>query len=149
MDYDIKPFLESTADWNKDPNAYLKRYYSLYHKRGQEGEIDVYVRQAPNKICVLGLLEPSRDYKSIKFNTELIGEKIKRDTVLCELLDGEGQTVASVKAHMEGKLLELHTELVDNLDLLFNRSLDHGFIAVIMPKHEDSTIQLAAYDIQT
>lgn len=139
--YDAQPFMELTAEWNKDPNAYLKRYYTLYYKK----EDNLYVRQAPNKICVLGLLEASADsIKSIKFNTDLIGQNIKKNTVLCELTGSDDQT-RSVQAFMDGKLLEFNTALTDNLDLLFNRSLDYGFLAVIMPKHENSSIQLQEY----
>ncbi|CAO3688787.1 unnamed protein product [Rhizopus microsporus] len=131
--YDAQPFMELTAEWNKDPNAYLKRYYTLYYKK----EDNLYVRQAPNKICVLGLLEASADsIKSIKFNTDLIGQNIKKDTVLCELTGSDDKT-RSVQAFMDA--------LTDNLDLLFNRSLDYGFLAVIMPKHENSSIQLQEY----
>lgn len=139
-DYDVTPYLEITAEWNKDDKAYLKRYYTLYYKD------DIYVRQSPNKICVLGLRQPS-DIKEIKFKTELVGEKVKPTTVICELMTNENEIIP-VCANMEGKLLELHTELAENINLLITRSLDLGFIAVIMPKYEETSIQLAGYEIQ-
>ncbi|CAO3691870.1 unnamed protein product [Rhizopus stolonifer] len=119
-DYDVTPYLEITAEWNKDDKAYLKRYYTLYYKD------DIYVRQSPNKICVLGLRQPS-DIKEIKFKTELIGEK-------CVLI-----WRASCSNYIRNWLRH---QLVDHSTFGF------GFIAVVMPKYEDSSIQLAGYEIQ-
>ncbi|KAI9262003.1 hypothetical protein BY458DRAFT_515540 [Sporodiniella umbellata] len=141
-DYDIKPYLESTAQWNNDDKAYLKRYFTLYYKD------DVYVRQSPNKICVLGLRQPVATIKTISFKKELIGEKVKKDTVLCEYVNDHDITF-QIKANMDGKLLELHQELENDIELLITRPLDLGFIAVIMPKHEDSSVQLAGYEVQS
>ncbi|GAA5811348.1 hypothetical protein MFLAVUS_004781 [Mucor flavus] len=150
-DYDIKDYSELTNDWNRDPTAYLNRYYSLYYKSvNKESDplaSDVYVRQSPNKICVLGISNPSTDIEKIVMNTSLIGEKVKKNTTLCTFENKQGEVIGHVKAEMEGKLLELNDRFKkEGRSLLFNgHHMDTGFIAIILPKTDETKIQLKGY----
>lgn len=153
-DYDITQYSELTANWHKDPTAYLDRYYSLYYKTVDKEQdplaTNVYVRQSPNKICVLGITNPSTDIAKVSLNKSLVGEKVKHGTILCELLSVEGAVIGHVKAEMEGKLLELNTRLEkEGCGLLLNgHHMDTGFIAIIMPKIDDTKAQLAGYQTE-
>ncbi|CAO3640461.1 unnamed protein product [Mucor hiemalis] len=153
-DYDITQYSELTANWHKDPTAFLDCYYSLYYKTVNKEQdplaTNVYVRQSPNKICVLGITNPSTDIESVVFERSLVGEKVKKGTVLCELLNTEGFVIGHVKAEMEGKLLELNTRLEkEGCTLLLNgHHMDTGYIAIIMPKVDNTKVQLAGYQTE-
>jgi glycine cleavage system H lipoate-binding protein len=154
-DYEIKDYFELTNNWHGDPTAYLNRYYSLFYKINNNKEqdsftSDIYVRQSPNKICVLGIVNPSTDIHSVVMNKKLVGEKVKRDTILCELRDAQDNVIGQVKAQMEGKLLELNSrfEKEGNSLLLNGHHMDTGFIAVIMPKTDETKIQLKGYQTE-
>lgn len=148
-DYKVADYLELTAPWNKNPTSYLTRYYTLFYKKVTQNPqaVDVYVRQTPSKVCVLGVASPPEGVKKVKLNTDLVGNKVKHDSVLAELLDDQDQIVAIVRAEMEGKLLELNTRLLDELDTLFKdgQHLHTGFIGIILPKVENTAIQLKEF----
>jgi glycine cleavage system H lipoate-binding protein len=146
-DYDIAQYATLTDSWHQDPTAYLDRYYTLYHKASTAPEqfASVYVRQSPNKICVLGISQPPSNVRSVRMHTSLVNNKVKTGTVLCDLLDEAGQVVQQVRAEMEGKLLELNNQC--NELLLNGHHMDTGFIAIIMPKVEDTKVQLNEFTI--
>ncbi|KAI8068127.1 uncharacterized protein B0P05DRAFT_551874 [Gilbertella persicaria] len=148
-DYDSKQYEAIIASWQQDSTAYLNRYYDLYYKQSNDTlATSVYVRQSPNKICVLGITQPPA-FDSIHLRVELIGEKVKTDTVLCEL-SKEGQIVGQVRAEMEGKLLELNQRYnTEDPQSLMRDHMDIGFIAIIMPKTEDSAVQLKEFEKKT
>ncbi|KAI7879233.1 uncharacterized protein EV154DRAFT_524786 [Mucor mucedo] len=153
-DYDIKDYAQLTNNWSKDPTAYLDRYYSLYYKT-VDTEADplansVYVRQSPNKVCVLGIVSPSTDIVKVVLNKNLVGEKVKKNTILCEFKDAQDNVVGHVKAEMEGKLLELNSRLEkEGTSLLANgHHMDTGFIAIILPRVDDTKVQLKGYQTE-
>ncbi|KAI8362780.1 hypothetical protein BD560DRAFT_404075 [Blakeslea trispora] len=143
-DYDSKHYLETTATWQQDPTAYLSRYYELYSKQADPEDnlaTSVYIRQSPNKICVLGMSEPPADIDQVHLYTELVGEKVKKNTVLCDL-KREGQLVGQVRAEIEGKLLELNLKYqTEDIASLIRDHMDIGFIGIIMPKIEELSVQ--------
>ncbi|KAI9361036.1 hypothetical protein BD770DRAFT_384007 [Pilaira anomala] len=153
-DYDINDYSELTKDWNRDPTAYLSRYYELYYKSVNKDfdplANDLYVRQSPNKICVLGISNPSTDIEKIVMNQQLVGNKVTRNTVLCTFENAQGQVVGHVKAEMEGKLLELNNRFEkEGKSLLFQgHHMDTGFIAIILPKTDDTKVQLKGYQTE-
>lgn len=148
-DYSVSDYLELTSPWNQNPMAFLRRYYTLFYKKASQDpqSVDIYVRQTPSKVCVVGVVSPPEGITKVRLNTDLIGNKVKNDSVLAELLDSEDQVKVIVRAEMEGKLLELNTRLVDELDILFKNGqhLQCGFIGVILPKVEDTSIQLKEF----
>ncbi|CEP09991.1 hypothetical protein [Parasitella parasitica] len=147
-DYDIIKYEKLTSSWNKDPTAFLSLYYSLFYKKSQD--LVIYVRQAPSKVCVLGMSTFPSQLARINMHTELVSQKVKKDTILCDLLDASDQIIGHVKAEMEGKLLELNSRFAtESLDVLLggNHFMDIGFIAIILPKVEDTAVQLR--DFQT
>ncbi|CAO3626880.1 unnamed protein product [Mucor fragilis] len=145
-DYDIKNYEKLTSNWNKDPTAFLSLYYSLFYKQSQD--CTVYVRQTPSKVCVLGMSTYPSNVARIKMHTQLVSEKVKKDTVLCDLLDASDQVIGHVRAEMDGKLLELNSRFAtESLDTLLGgkHHMDIGFIAIILPKIEDTAVQLKEF----
>lgn len=148
LDYDTNDYAEETKNWNRDPTAYLSRYYSLFYKTVTKEQdplnVDVYVRQSPNLICVVGIANPSADIVKVVMNTDKVGKKVKKFSILCSLLDAQGVTIGHVRANMEGKLLELNDRFLEegNSLLLNGYHMDTGFIGIIMPKSEDNAVQL-------
>ncbi|KAI8967775.1 hypothetical protein BDF20DRAFT_917378 [Mycotypha africana] len=161
-DYNVADYKDLTENWHCDPTAYLHRYYSLYFKKANASSdaVNVYVRQAPSKVCVLGMSEPPEGIRALKLHTELIGEKVKPDTILCDLMDKDGKLIGHVRAEMEGKLLELNTRLTlteeqqeeDMIDSLLYKEKHHmviGFIGIILPRFEDTAKQLREFVEET
>ena len=149
-DYNVSEYADLTKTWHQDPTAYLDRYYTLFYKITNKEldplNTDVYVRQSPNKICVLGIAKASSDIKQVKLRNDLVGQKVRYDTILCELLDQDHNVIGHVKAEMEGKLLELNRHLEKDIGLLSDgHHMDTGFIGIIMPKTEDTKFQLKGY----
>ncbi|KAF1797549.1 hypothetical protein V8B55DRAFT_1515228 [Mucor lusitanicus] len=145
-DYDTKNYEKLTSNWNNDPTAFLSLYYSLFYKQSQD--CTVYVRQAPSKVCVLGMSTYPPNLARIKMHTQLVSEKVKKDTILCDLLDASDQVIGHVRAEMDGKLLELNSRFAtESLDTLLGgkHHMDIGFIAIILPKIEDTAVQLKEF----
>ncbi|KAL0081776.1 hypothetical protein J3Q64DRAFT_1756191 [Phycomyces blakesleeanus] len=164
-DYDISKYTDRVSLWSNDPNAHLSGYFTLYYH--VESELtptkpdtilgDIYVRQAPNKICVLGL-SPSHPFivSSSSLNkddlkkecnvvlaTELVGTKVTYDTTIAQII--VGQITYLIKARMQGQLLELNPRLKDTPELLWEHTMDTGYIAVIMSRVDDTKQQLKGY----
>ncbi|KAI8644781.1 hypothetical protein BD408DRAFT_412877 [Parasitella parasitica] len=147
-DYDTKKYEKLTSNWNNDPTAFLSLYYSLFYKKSQD--LVMYVRQAPSKVCVLGMSTFPAQLARVNMHSELVSQKVKKDTILCDLLDVSDQIIGHVKAEMDGKLLELNSRFAtESLDALLGgkHCMDIGFIAIILPKVEDTAVQLK--DFQT
>ncbi|KAL0075402.1 hypothetical protein F4703DRAFT_1744202 [Phycomyces blakesleeanus] len=150
-DYDISKYTDRVSLWSNDPNAHLSGYFTLYYH--VESELtptkpdtilgDIYVRQAPNKICVLGL-SPSHPFIcNVVLATELVGTKVTYDTTIAQII--VGQITYLIKARMQGQLLELNPRLKDTPELLWEHTMDTGYIAVIMSRVDDTKQQLKGY----
>ncbi|KAI9483420.1 MAG: hypothetical protein EXX96DRAFT_141650 [Benjaminiella poitrasii] len=152
-DYNVNDYIPLTNTWQEDPTAYLNRYYTLFYKVSNDpARSSVYVRQTPSKVCVLGINDDSliASIKKVRMYTNLVGNKVKADTILCDLLDQDDQIVSQVRAEMEGKLLELNKRFTnESCESLLGKGhhIDIGFIAIILPKTENTEIQLR--DFQT
>ncbi|KAI9009965.1 hypothetical protein CLU79DRAFT_774139 [Phycomyces nitens] len=157
-DYDISKYTDRVASWTNNPNAHLSGYFTLYYNveskstPTEPGTVlgDIYVRQAPNKICVLGLApshplfsQPNLDQCRVELATELVGTKVVPDTTIAQIILGE--TKYLVKARMQGQLLELNPRLRDTPELLWEHTMDTGFVAVIMSRVDDTKQQLKGY----
>ncbi|KAF9436528.1 hypothetical protein BGZ76_003681 [Entomortierella beljakovae] len=95
--YDLTKFKEETKDWDKDPSAYLLRYYSKYYYLAGDGKVpstriidqetgleilfgDQFVYQSPNKLCIIGLapshplIAQRNRYKvlNLRFDTKIL-----------------------------------------------------------------------------
>ncbi|KAI7908127.1 uncharacterized protein BX663DRAFT_493065 [Cokeromyces recurvatus] len=155
VDYNVNDYISLTKIWQEDPTAYLSRYYSLFYKTSNEplNRASIYVRQTPSKVCVLGISDVSlmNDVDQVRLYTNHIGNKVKSDTILCDLINKDGQVISHVRAEMEGKLLELNKRFEEKEScqslLKDGHHMDIGFIAIILPKTEDTKIQLK--DFQT
>ncbi|KAG2219145.1 hypothetical protein INT45_002336 [Circinella minor] len=148
-DYDIQQHLDLVKPWNNDPTAFLSRYYTLHYHRDSENKI--YVRQAPNKVCILGIT----DQHVVKKNNnqdqsvQIIpkaesNSNVKPNTLLCEIAIGDSQRY-EIKAHMYGKLLEINPRLLEKPELLLDLPMTEGYLALIKAQHEDTSRQLEEF----
>lgn len=151
-DYNVQQHAELVTPWLNDPDLYLSRYFSLhYHWDDNDYDAAVYCRQAPNKVCVVGVTPNHPALNSGNAQVQLVGKlesgkNVKPDTVLCELTNGDDESVRyPVKAHMFGRLLELNPRLDKEPELLIQQPLTTGYLAVILPAKEDTAIQLKEF----
>lgn len=147
-DYDVKQHLDLVASWNTEPStAFLSRYYTLhYHVENNDLDQAVYVRQAPNKVCVLGITprHPALSAAPVRIESALKSwSNIKPGTVILELVNSDHRY--PIRAHMHGKLLEINPRLADEPELLSTRTMTEGYLAIISAAHEDTKVQLKEY----
>ncbi|KAI7881537.1 hypothetical protein K492DRAFT_176995 [Lichtheimia hyalospora FSU 10163] len=147
-DYDIEQHFDLVSSWSKDPTAYLSRYYTLHFHWDKQQDLNreqvVYVRQAPNKVCIVGVTSEHAALKQqdVQVIPKLeAGANVKPETVLCDIVAGD--TTYTVRAHMRGKLLEYNPRMTT--PLLQEKTMTEGYLAVILPFHEDPTIQLKEF----
>ncbi|KAI7872658.1 hypothetical protein BDF14DRAFT_1716073 [Spinellus fusiger] len=156
-DYDPSKYTDIVQSWHSEPNQYLSRYFTLFfhietNDSAPEGTLfsDIYVRQSPNKICVLGMA-PSHAFlkqenladSKIEFKTDIIGKKVKANTIIAEVR--KNGLIYAIRAQMQGQLLELNPRLVENPELLWEHTMDIGFIAVIMSATDNTQQQLHGF----
>ncbi|KAI9490095.1 hypothetical protein BDB00DRAFT_839592 [Zychaea mexicana] len=146
-DYDIKQHLDLVKPWSNDLTEFLARYYTLHYHRDLDNKI--YVRQAPNKVCILGITEQhpailTNKEQSLKLEATLgSNANVKPDTVLCEIVSGDARY--AIKANMYGKLLEINPRILESSELLLNKPETEGYLAVIKSQYEDTAKQLEAF----
>lgn len=147
-DYDIQQHLDLVSSWSNDPTAYLSRYYTLHFQWDKEADANreqaIYVRQAPNKVCILGVTSGHAALK--KDDVQVIpkleaGANVKPETVLCDIVAGD--TTYAVRAHMRGKLLEYNPRMTTAL--IQGKAMTEGYLAIILPFHEDPSVQLKEF----
>ncbi|KAI8374584.1 uncharacterized protein BYT42DRAFT_499188 [Radiomyces spectabilis] len=157
-DYDVTQYRDSVRGWNEDPKKYLNRYYTIHYyvetKQTQENKPkvgNIYVRQSPNKICVLGFAPDHPIYKydpltsriTVRPCTDVLGKKVKPSTVVCEVdIDGH---IYQLQARMGGVLKDLNPRLVKEPQLLWEHGMDEGYVAIILPQFEATEKQLAQF----
>lgn len=152
-DYSIQEHAKLVTPWLNDPDLYLLRYYTLHYHWDDESSYDaaVYCRQAPNKVCVVGITPNHPVLKNAGTAAVQVipqlesGKNVKPDTVLCEISSDGGELRYPVKAHMFGRLLELNPRLDKEPELLVQQPLTTGYLAVILPAKEDTAIQLKEF----
>ncbi|KAI9249511.1 hypothetical protein BDA99DRAFT_419700, partial [Phascolomyces articulosus] len=135
--------------WANDPTALISRYYTLYFHSNSETKL--YVRQAPNKVCILGmtdqhiaLLSAKQQQLPIQVTTKVSANmNIKPGTVLCEVTVGDSHF--PIEAHMYGKFLEINPRLLEKPELLLDMPMTEGYLAVIKAQYEDTTKQLEEF----
>ncbi|CAO3640444.1 unnamed protein product [Cunninghamella blakesleeana] len=134
-EYNIKLYENLERKLKTEPQSYVERYFSFYEYKKDE---NYYVRQAPNKLCIVGL-------KSVVSLKEEESEPtiITPGSMLCKIND------QPIYANMHGKLLELNTRLETEPSLLVTDPIMEGFIAIIQPKQEDPSKQLQDYNLIT
>ncbi|XP_043920518.1 protein Abitram isoform X2 [Protopterus annectens] len=138
----------------------IDRYFTRWYKtdlKGKPGE-DHCVLQHSNRICVITLaeshplLQEGRKIQSINYQISAncsrrqnkVSGKSKRGgqfltdlAPLCRVTctDGEEYTVFSC---IRGRLLEVNEEILQNPALLQEKPSTEGYIAVVLPKFEES-----------
>ena len=147
-DYDIQQHLDLVKPWANDPTAFLSRYYTLHYHRDNDNKI--YVRQAPNKVCILGITDQhpakaNNNGQSIQIAAKVeSSSNVKPNTVLCEIAIGDSQRY-EIKAHMYGKLLEINPRLLEKPELVLDLPMTEGYLALIKAQHEDTSRQLEEF----
>lgn len=143
-EYDIKLYESLEKKLETEPQRYAERYFSFYEYKKDE---NFYVRQAPNKLCIVGLksvlLKENESIINIELNTDLIAQKVTPGSMLCKINE------KPIYANMHGKLLELNTRLETEPSLLTTDPLMEGFVAIIQPKQEDPSKQLQDFNLIT
>ncbi|XP_020357437.1 protein Abitram [Oncorhynchus kisutch] len=144
---------------NKAPSV-IDRYYTRWYKtdiKGKDCE-DQCVLQHSNRICVITLaeshpiLQNGRSIKSINYQISAgcsrlhnrVSGKSKRGgqfltefAPLCRITctDGVEYTIYSC---IRGRLLEVNEDILERPELLLGKPSTEGYIAVILPKIEES-----------
>lgn len=141
--YDLEHWAKETAHWNQGIDIFLSRYFTIHYEPASH----VYIRQPPNKLCILGL---SKEHPAIKstgnisckffYESKTKGQKVKPNTVICEITVDD-QTYP-ILATVFGEVAEVNPRLLEEPNLLRTHALDEGFLAIIRPKEEDSSKQL-------
>jgi glycine cleavage system H lipoate-binding protein len=141
--YDLDSWAEKTAHWGENPTAFLERYFTIHY----ELDTHVYIRQPPNKLCILGLsaehaIVKSSDSISCKFfhESKTKGQKVKPDTVIAEITVGE--QVYPVRATVFGEILEVNPRVSEDANIIRTHALDEGYLVIIRPRSEDTAVQL-------
>ncbi|XP_069476730.1 protein Abitram [Ambystoma mexicanum] len=150
---ELEPSLSETP-------SLLERYYTRWYKADMKGKPceDHCVLQHSNRICIITLAESHPVLRSgrtiTKINYQIsanccrlqnrVSGKSKRGAQfvtefapLCRILcsDGEEYTINSC---IRGRLLEVNETILHNPSLLQQKPSTEGYIAVVLPKFEES-----------
>lgn len=143
-----------------DASSLVDRYYTRWYKPDVKGKAceDHCILQHSNRICVITLAEShpvfqnGRTIKSINYQISAnccrlqnkVSGKSKRGAQfltefapLCRILcsDGEEYTVSSC---IRGRLLEVNENILRSPALLQEKPSTEGYIAVVLPKFDES-----------
>ncbi|KAF0429071.1 g [Gigaspora margarita] len=164
--YDLKQFKNINEAYKKNELAYLEQYYSKYYFVNLKNSMeDLYIYQAPNKLCVIGLapahplLQRSQDQsssghylsniQSIEYDAKVKSSINKKrqvplsiDTEICVVTTEEGNRY-SIKAGVAGWIIDTNTRFEHEKELLQNKPFKEGYIAIIKPKQENSDKSLS------
>ncbi|XP_066571862.1 protein Abitram isoform X2 [Amia ocellicauda] len=138
----------------------IDRYFTRWYKTDLKNKPceDHCILQHSNRICVITLAEShpivqqGKKIKSINYQISAncsrlqnkVSGKSKRGgqfltefAPLCRIMcaDGEEYTICSC---IRGRLLEVNEDLITNSDLLLEKPSTEGYIAVVLPKFEES-----------
>jgi len=153
-------FLSANRILNTYPSV-SERYYEhkYYRNAGAIGRCDQTVLLHSNRVCLITLsanhciIKDDKCIKNIDFNVshELNrldnrvtgkwkkgGQKVSPESILCRIECNDNQ-VFDIKSCINGTIVEINARLLDNYDLLKQKTWSDGFIAIILPfrgKHE-------------
>jgi glycine cleavage system H lipoate-binding protein len=141
--YDLDHWAKETASWSEDPAVFISRYFTIHY----EPQSHVYIRQPPNKLCILGL---STEHAAVKskgdisckffFESKTKGQKVKPGTIICEItIDDQ---VYPIKATVFGEVAEVNPRVTEDANIIRTHALDEGYLAIIRPRSENSAVQL-------
>lgn len=144
----------------KEAPSVIDRYYTRWYRTDMKGKVceDFCILQHSNRICVITLaethpvLQKGRSIKSITYQISAgcsrlnnrVSGKSKRGgqflteyAPLCRITctDGVEYTVFSC---IRGRLVEVNEDILSKPDLLLEKPSTEGYIAVILPKFEES-----------
>ncbi|XP_022058524.1 protein Abitram [Acanthochromis polyacanthus] len=154
--------MDSVEEKDKEANApsVVDRYYTRWYRADMKGKPceDHCILQHSNRICVVTLaethpiLQNCRTIKSINYqisngcsrlNNKVSG-KSKRGgqfltdfAPLCRITCSD-ETEYTIYSCIRGRLLEVNENILETPDLLLEKPSTDGYIAVILPKFEES-----------
>ncbi|XP_062385680.1 protein Abitram [Sardina pilchardus] len=145
---------------NKEAPSVIDRYYTRWYRTDMKGKTceDFCILQHSNRICVITLaethpiLQNGRSIKSINYqisagcsrlNNKVSGKSKRGGQFLTEYAplcritcsDGVEYTIFSC---IRGRLVEVNEDILTRPDLLLEKPSTDGYIAVILPKFEES-----------
>ncbi|XP_075068990.1 protein Abitram [Mixophyes fleayi] len=148
------------AEGSREFPSVVERYFTRWYKADVKGKLheDFCILQHSNRICVITLaechpvLEHGKNISSISYQISnncsrlqnKVSGKSKRGAQfltefapLCRITccDGEEYTIYSC---IRGRLLEVNENILHNPQLLKEKPSTEGYIAVVLPKFEES-----------
>ncbi|XP_017279394.1 protein Abitram [Kryptolebias marmoratus] len=148
------------TDTNAEAPSVIDRYFTRWYRADMKGKPceDHCILQHSNRICVVTLaethpiLQDGRTIKSINYqisngcsrlNNKVSG-KSKRGgqfltdfAPLCRITCSD-ETEYTIYSCIRGRLLEVNENILETPDLLLEKPSTEGYIAVILPKFEES-----------
>ncbi|CAG8532873.1 15607_t:CDS:2 [Acaulospora morrowiae] len=142
--YDLKEFEKSLELNEKDELAYLNQYYTkkFFLDTNENNTEDLYIYQAPNKLCVIGLapahpllqLSSFTDpqlpkIKTIQYDSNVLSSINKKrqnplsiNSEICVITTEDGRTY-SIKAGVIGWVVDINMRFEEEIDLLQHKKM--------------------------
>ncbi|RUO96955.1 hypothetical protein BC936DRAFT_141210 [Jimgerdemannia flammicorona] len=158
--YDLDEYLPLTPPCRGKPVFRINPHFTTHYFLGADDiKDDLVIRQAPNKLCIISLARghPARAggakelsplsitfcdaFKYLLRSPQTVnvkyGPMISPQTpiAMIELADGKTYTIRSA---VQGQVIELNERLLKEPFLLRQRPNADGFIAIVMPRMENS-----------
>ncbi|KAJ8273312.1 hypothetical protein GJAV_G00100140 [Gymnothorax javanicus] len=125
------------AEHRKTPSV-IDRYFTRWYKTDLKGQPceDHCILQHSNRICVITLAE-SHPINKVSGKSKRGGQFLTEFAPLCRITStgGEEYTIFSC---IRGRLLEVNEDILKRPNLLTEKPYSDGYIAVILPKFEES-----------
>ncbi|CAL8371188.1 unnamed protein product [Boreogadus saida] len=140
----------------------IERYFTRWYKADVKGQAceDHCILQHSNRLCVLTLaethpiLQDGRTIKNINYkisngcsrlNNKVAGKSKRGGQFLTEFapvcrITCTDETEYTIYSCMRGRLLEVNEDILINSSILLKKPSTDGYIAVILPKFEESKL---------
>uniref|UniRef100_A0A3P9HUF0 Protein Abitram n=1 Tax=Oryzias latipes TaxID=8090 RepID=A0A3P9HUF0_ORYLA len=151
---------ETQKDFELEPPSIIDRYYTRWYRADMKGQPceDHCILQHSNRICVVTLaethpvLQNGRTIKTINYqisngcsrlNNKVSGKSKRGGQFLTDFaplcrITCTDETKYTIYSCIRGRLLEVNENILERPNLLLEKPSTEGYIAVILPKFEES-----------
>ncbi|XP_004073855.1 protein Simiate [Oryzias latipes] len=151
---------ETQKDTELEPPSIIDRYYTRWYRADMKGQPceDHCILQHSNRICVVTLaethpvLQNGRTIKTINYqisngcsrlNNKVSGKSKRGGQFLTDFaplcrITCTDETKYTIYSCIRGRLLEVNENILERPNLLLEKPSTEGYIAVILPKFEES-----------
>uniref|UniRef100_A0A8C7ZZ62 Protein Abitram n=1 Tax=Oryzias sinensis TaxID=183150 RepID=A0A8C7ZZ62_9TELE len=151
---------ETQKDSELEPPSIIDRYYTRWYRADMKGQPceDHCILQHSNRICVVTLaethpvLQNGRTIKTINYqisngcsrlNNKVSGKSKRGGQFLTDFaplcrITCTDETKYTIYSCIRGRLLEVNENILERPNLLLEKPSTEGYIAVILPKFEES-----------